>query len=304
MKKLLVLLISGFMVMVSMPAIADEIEDDYIDMAASYCISGDYSTAMSYLDKLLRINPDNKKVLDLKKGLTHIISRDKKSFISAVNPFVKEAQEYKRLGNEQMEYTSLANGTQGENAYLAYYYLGNFFRDRNNYEKAIDAFNSAVSSKPGFAQGYLALGITQYDMGRYNSALNPIDKYLTFNPDDDLAYAIKSRIEFQLGLLTESKTDNDKAISLNDCPEYQFDRAKILFKNRQFKEAKDLFTKILPSIQTSKIYEYMGYCDLELGDYVSALNNIDKALILSNDDEYLENKYNEIKQLLESGNNG
>lgn len=304
MKKLIALLVCGLAIFVNMPAIADEIEDDYIDMAADYCISGDYASAMNYLDKLLRINPDNKRALDLKKGLNHIIARDKKSYISGVNPSVKEAQEYRRLGNEQMEYTSLINGTQGENSYLAYYYLGNFFRERNNYEKAIDAYNQAVSAKPAFAQSYLALGITQFDMGRYNSAINPIDKYLTFNPNDDLAYAVKSRIEFQLGMLTEAKMDNDKAIELNDCPEYQFDRAKILFKNRQFKEAKDLFVKVLADIQTSKIYEYMGYCDLELGDYMSALNNIDKALILSNDDQYLENKYNEIKQLLESGNNG
>ena len=36
---------------------------------------------------------------------------------------------------------------------------------------------------------------------------------------------------------------------------------------------------------------------------MSALLNIDKALILSDDDEYLQNKYNEIKEILESNNN-
>ena len=73
--------------------------------------------------------------------------------------------------------------------------------------------------------------------------------------NDDLAYALKSRIEFQMGMLDASRIDNDKAIELNDCPEYQFDRAKILFKSGQYKQAKDLFTQILPNIQTSKIYE-------------------------------------------------
>ncbi len=304
MKKYLILLICSLFVFTSSPAFSDEIEDDYIDMAASYCISGDYNSAIGILDKLLSIKPENKRVLDLKKGLNHIISKDKKSFVSTVNPSIKQAQEYKRMGNEDMEYSSLMQGTQGENAYLAYYYLGNFFRDRNNYSEAINAYNKAVSAKPAFAQGYLALGITQYDMGRYNSAINPIDKYLSFNPNDDLAYAIKSRIEFQLGMLDAAKADNDLAITLNNCPEYQFDRAKILFKNGEFKQAKDLFTKILPDIQTSKIYEYMGYCDYELKDYMSALNNIDKALILSGKDEYLENRYNEIKRLLESGEDG
>ena len=303
MKKLLLSLILGMAVFVNLPAVADEIEDDYIDIAASYCISGDYKGAIAYLDKLLLINPDNKRVLDLKKGLNHIISQDKRSFISGVNPYVKQAQEYKRLGNEQLEYEALLNGTKDQNSYIAYYYLGNFFRDRNNFSQALDAYNNAVSAKPDFAQSYLASAITLFDMGRYNSAINPVDKYLTFNPNDDLAYALKSRIEFQMGMLDASRIDNDKAIELNDCPEYQFDRAKILFKSGQYKQAKDLFTQILPNIQTSKIYEYMGYCDYEIGDYMSALNNIDKALILSNDDEYLENKYNEIKRLLESGNN-
>ena len=59
---------------------------------------------------------------------------------------------------------------------------------------------------------------------------------------------------------------------------------------------------MLSDIQTSKIYQYMGLCDIAKQDYMSALMNIDKAIILSDDDEYLENKYNEIKEILENNN--
>ena len=45
------------------------------------------------------------------------------SFVEAVNPQVKQAQEYKRIGDEQMELSALTSATQGENGYLAYYYL-------------------------------------------------------------------------------------------------------------------------------------------------------------------------------------
>ncbi len=157
----------------------------------------------------------------------------------------------------------------------------------------------ALSAKPDFAQAYLASAVTLFDVGRYEAVINPIDKYLTFNPNDDLAYAVKSRAEFEMGMLEESRADNEKAIQINDCPEYQFDRAKILYKSDAFKAAKDIFTELLPDIQTSKIYEYMGYCDIALEDYMSALMNINKALILSDDDEFLEIKYNEIKDILE-----
>ena len=74
-------------------------------------------------------------------------------------------------------------------------------------------------------------------------------------------------------------------------------------KAEDYKSAKEIFTELLPDIQTSKTYEYMGLCDFAMEDYLSALMNIDKALILSDDDEYLQNKYNEIKEILESSNN-
>ena len=46
----------------------------------------------------------------------------------------------------------------------------------------------------------------------------------------------------------------------------------------------------------------MGLCDIAKQDYMSALMIIDKAIRLSDDDEYLENKYNEIKEILENNN--
>ena len=43
----------------------------------------------------------------------------------------------------------------------------------------------------------------------------------------------------------------------------------------------------------------MGLCDYALQDYINALMDFDKAILLSNNDDYLEAKYNEIKKLLE-----
>ncbi len=288
----------------TIPAFANEIEDDYIDIAANYCVVGDYNSAMEYLDKVLKINPNNTHAQDLKKGLSHVISGDKKSFVENVNPLIKQAMDYKKLGDEQAELQTLTQATQSQNSYLAYYYLGNFYREKNNYKNAIDAYNASASARADFAPAYLSSAVLLYDMGKYDSVLNPIDKYLSLNPNDDLAYAIKSRAEFALGSINLAKADNNKAIELSDCPEYQFDRAKILYMEGNYKEAKDIFTKLLPQIQTSKIYEYLGLCEYAMKDYLKALMNFDKAILLSNDDEYLELKYNEIKELLEKNQNG
>lgn len=286
-----------------LPVFADELEDDYLDIASNYCVVGDYSSAMQYLDKVLAKNPSNQRAADLKRGLAHVISKDKKSFLDNVNPLIKQAMEYKRLGDDAAELNTLNQAAQGQNSYLAYFYLGNFYRDKHQYQKALDAYNSSTSAKSDFAPAYLSTGVLLYEIGRYNSVLNPLDKYLTFNPNDDLAYAVKSRAEFQLGMLNASKADNNRALQINRCPEYLFDKAKILYKEGKYQEARDLFTSLLDNIQTSKIYEYIGLCDYAMGHYNTALVNYDKAIILSDDDEYLEARYNEIKQILENQQN-
>lgn len=300
MKKFLLSLILISAVCCTNMSFANEIEEDYLDIAADYCIAGDYNSAMEYLDKILLINPENIQVRDLKKGLNHIILQDKKSYVTNINPLITQAMGYKKSGSEVSEESALIQAAKGNNAYLAYYYLGNFYRSKKDYLKALDSYNSSVSSRPDFAQAYLATAVVLYDIGNFQAVLNPIDKYLTFNPKDDLAYAIKSRAEFALGMLEQSRHDNDRALEINDCPEYQFDRAKILYKYEAYKDSKDLFTGLLDEIQTSKIYEYMALCDIGMGNYNSALLNLDKAIILSDDDEFLENKYNEVKEILEN----
>lgn len=303
MKKFILSLIILICGCVALPAFSDDLTEDYLDIAANYCVMGDYSSALVYLDKILEFNPNNKEAQDLKKGLQHVINQDKKSYVTGVNSTIKEAMDYKQSGNERLEYDALLRSTKQQNAYLGYYYLGNYFREKNEYMKALDAYNNSVSQKPDFAQAYLSTAITLFDVGRYEAVINPIDKYLTFDSKDDLAYAIKARAEFELGRLDDAKADNEIAIRINNCPEYQFDKAKILYKSGNYQLAKTLFKELLPYIQTSKIYEYLGYCDFEMKDYMGALMNIDKAIILSDDDLYLENKYNEIKNLLEKSQN-
>ncbi|MBP3847340.1 hypothetical protein J6I39_06285 [bacterium] len=296
---LLCIIISSLM----LPVAANEIEDDYLDIAANYCVVGDYNSAMKYLDKILQINPSNKHAADLKSGLNHVITKDNKSFIDNVSPQVRQAMEYKRIGDETREWNTLVKATEDNNSYLAYYYLGNFYRSKQEYKNALNAYSAASSARTDFAPAYLGTAIVLYEMGQYNGVLNPADKYLSFNPDDDLAYAIKARAELELGMINEAQYDNETAITINNCPEYQFDRAKILYKQGSVKEAKELLESLLGDIQISKIYEYLGLCDLALGNYSNAVTDFDRAILLSNDDPRLEMKYNEAKQLLENKNN-
>ena len=69
MKKFILSLILLLSVWTYLPVMADEIEDDYLDIVADYCLTGDYNSAMTYLEKILSINPNNQHILDLKKTI-------------------------------------------------------------------------------------------------------------------------------------------------------------------------------------------------------------------------------------------
>ena len=96
------------------PVFSNEIEDDYFDIVANYCVVGDYNSAIEYLDKIISLNPNNQRAYDLKRGLSHVLSGDKSSFVENVNPYIKKAMEYKRVGDEQAEINALFEGTKGQ----------------------------------------------------------------------------------------------------------------------------------------------------------------------------------------------
>ena len=50
------------------------------------------------------------------------------------------------------------------------------------------------------------------------------------------------------------------------------------------------------------MYKYLGYCYLGIKDYNNAMLNMDKAIILSDDDNELKTKYNETKNLIKNMN--
>ncbi len=282
---------------------ASEIEDDYLDIASNYAIIGDYKNTSAYLDKILQINPNNSNALKLKDKISDINSKNRNYLDENLNPYIKDAMKYKHSGDTQKMINALQEGTKAPNGYLAYYYLGNYFRSINDYKNAIDFYKTSIAIKPNFSPAYLGLGITLNHARMFQSSINPLEKYLEIEQNDDLAYYIKAQSEFELGLFQQALNDINKSVTINNAPEYRLVKAKILTKTQNYQEAKKILHEILPNIQTSETYEYMGLCEYNLGNYSSALSNYERSIILSEDDKRLEAKYNEVKSILESRQN-
>ena len=265
--------------------------EDYFDIATNYCIDGNYSEALNYLDKILLVEPENKTVADLKNGLRQIIQGENTSFILPKSNAVKQAVNYKKSGNKQGELTALT----AANDYWAYYFLAQYYRQNKDYNQAINYFVKSVNAKPSFNQCYLEIAVCYFELGNFQQAVTYLNQYLKINPQDDFAYALKARCEANLDNNDDALSDILTAIALENSVDNRFLEGKILYNMKRYQQAKDKLEKLTSDIQTAEIYKYIGLCYDGLGNYNEALNNLDKSILLFDDDKTVNSKYNEIK---------
>lgn len=286
------LLLTGLFFTLLCPFVfASEVVEDYFDIATNYCIEGNYNEAVNYLDKILLIEPDNKTVNDLRNGLRQILQGKNTSFILPKSNAVKQAVNYKKSGNKQGELTALT----AANDYWAYYFLAQYYRQNKDYNQAISYFIKSVNVKPSFNQCYLEIAVCYFELGNFQQAVTYLNQYLKVNPQDDFAYALKARSEANMNNNDVALSDILTAIALENSIDNRFLEGKILYNMKRYEQAKDKLEKLTEEIQTAEIYKYIGLCYAGLGNYSEALNNLDKSILLFEDDKTVNAKYNELK---------
>ncbi len=146
----------------------------------------------------------------------------------------------------------------------------------------------------------LYLGICYFEMKNYTEAYPILTQFIAANQQESYAYAMRARALAEMGRYNEAETDIVTAIALEDTIEYRYLEGLILFKRGNYKKAQTTLEKIASQIQTSDVYKFLGLSYYATGDLKNALLNLDKAIILSNDDADLKAKYNEVKAKLTS----
>lgn len=268
---------------------ANEITDDYFDIATNYCIQGNYRAASEYLDRILLIEPDNKSVSDLRNGLRQVMQGNKTSFVQSL-PVIK-AKNARNLGNQEKELKELSLG----NDYWSYYFLGEFYKKNENYSEAIAAYVKSVNSKPTFTQCYLEIAICYYELGNYAQTLTYLKQYLKDNPYDDYAHYLKAKANAGMNNNDIALNDILTAISMENALDYKFLEAKILYNMKRFSQAIEKLEMIKDEIQTAEVYKYLGLAYLEIGNKVDATINLEKSLLLCDDDKVVNAKYNDLR---------
>lgn len=293
MKKLLLL----FLIFPCIAVYSSEMTEDYLDIATNYCTYGKYNDALIYLNKIINLEPNNTDVIELKNAILRAMNPNSKSYLTTTNKLIQQAQNYKYAGNTIKEAETL---TSNPNDFWANYIAAEEYYRTNKIKEAITYYQKAISLKPNFAQSYLRLAFAYITCNDCQSALKYLDKYLTYNSESDIAYAMRAEINLQLNNLASAEDDIKKALEKDENISYLLIEAKILYGKKDYPTAREKFNILSRNVQSSEVYKYLGLCDYALGNYTNALLNLDKAIILSDEDKSLDSKYNEVKEKLET----
>lgn len=279
-----------------MSVFASEITEDYFDIASNYAIYGQYDNALVYINKILQEEPLNNEAQDVKAVLLRTINPNSKSYLTTTNKNIREAKNYKLQGDNVKQIETLSNIT---NDYWSLYSLAQYYFDIEDYQNAILYYQKSSLLKPDFSQSYLGLAFSYDKTKDYDNALKMVNKYLTYNKESDIAFALRAEINMQLNNLSDAEKDIKQALEIEENLSYLLIEAKIYYAKGDYNTAWEKFNFLSKNIQTSEVYKYLGLCDYALNNLPSALLNIDKAIILSNEDKDLNKKYNEIKTALD-----
>ena len=277
-------------------ACANEVTEDYFDIASDYATYGKYSDAMIFVDKILQIEPNNADAKDLKNTLIRVTNPNAKSYLTYNDKTIQQAQQYKKQGERNRQISTLASAT---NDFWSIFLLAQYYRDNGDYNNAISYFQKATNLKPDYSQNYLGLAQCYSEMGDYKNAVNNLNKYIGYNQNSDIAYALRANANLNLNSLSEAEDDIKRALEIEENISYLLIEAKILYYKGNYDDAREKLNLLSRNIQTSEVYKYLGLCDYAQNNLTSALLNIDKAIILSDDDKELNSTYNDIKATLD-----
>lgn len=300
MKRIILMFLIGLML--TAPAKASEVAEDYLDIASSYVVSGNYAVALDYLNKILMLEPNNRDIISLRNGLRRFQSGNSTSYATSNNPKLQQAENFKKNGDKSKEFESLTSAASG-GGYWGNMFLGGFYKNSGEYAKAVPYYKKALESAQKSSEPLLMLGTCYFHMKNYNEALPILTQFIAYNQQESYAYAMRARLFSDMGRFNDAETDIVTAIALEDNLEYRYLEGEILYRRGNYKKAQSSLSKIASQIQTSDIYKYIGLSYYAMGDLSNALINLDKAIILSNDDKTLVSKYNEIKSKINTTGN-
>ena len=205
-----------FIILLLLPCQANELVDDYYDIANNYLESGNTTRALEYIDYVLMINPKFSKAIQLKNRLLPQESNDDLSRaamtlskqrnlsdlaildIPRTDKFKIEnnSDYYNKQGKQfylNEEYDSAIQSffravSIDNRNYIAYNNLGMAYWMKNNLDSAEKYFRKAAATSKSYPQPYINLALLYKQKGDLNKQYTYLKKALDVNPTNYWTY--------------------------------------------------------------------------------------------------------------------
>ena len=99
-----------------------------------------------------------------------------------------------------------------------YFYRGNAYADKGEYDKAIEDFDQAIALQPDLAEACYNRGIAYYYKGEYDRAIEDYDQAIELQPDLAEAYSNRGNAYADKGEYDRAIEDFRKVVEVSDNP--------------------------------------------------------------------------------------
>jgi len=164
-----------------------------------------------------------------------------------------------------------------------YYHRGNTLYEKGDYDKAIEAYNTAIILNPTFSEAYSNRGLCQYNLKNFDKGIADYSKSAELDPKNPVIYNNRGDAYYRKQQFNEAIEDYDRALALN--PKYLkafYNRGLAYACLQDYEKAVEDFTEVVKlNSSFSEAYHIRGLAYDYLNQLDKAIADYDKAIELN-----------------------
>ncbi|MCX6771769.1 MAG: tetratricopeptide repeat protein [Candidatus Micrarchaeota archaeon] len=164
-----------------------------------------------------------------------------------------------------------------------YYHRGNTLYEKGDYDKAIEAYNTAIILNPTFSEAYFNRGLCHYNLKNFDKGIADYSKSAELDPKNPVIYNNRGDAYYRKQQFNESIEDYERALALN--PKYLkafYNRGLAYACLQDYEKAVEDFTDVIKlNSSFSEAYHIRGLAYDYLNQLDKAIADYDKAIELN-----------------------
>ncbi|MFA5930474.1 MAG: tetratricopeptide repeat protein [Candidatus Micrarchaeia archaeon] len=164
-----------------------------------------------------------------------------------------------------------------------YYHRGNTLYEKGDYDKAIEAYNTAIILNPTFSEAYFNRGLCHYNLKNFDKGIADYAKSAELDPKNPVIYNNRGDAYYRKQQFNEAIEDYERALALN--PKYLkafYNRGLAYACLQDYEKAVEDFTEVIKlNSSFSEAYHIRGLAYDYLNQLDKAIADYDKAIELN-----------------------